>query len=394
MISAPKFYLFKQKELCRIQVSISDGKRIREYTDLYVDEKWWDKKRQRCRPLNKKCTDINKELNRIDFDCIENKKPWSNILLKTIIRNIEDKEVLKNELSFLEVYDEYIEYGIKSKSTDTVKKWKTIKTHLEKFQETEGKELSFENLNEDVYDDLIYFYNKNGYANNTVGRSIKFIKSFLIWAKRRDYHNNIDFLDWKGFSEEADLTFMTEEELFHFMEYPFDKGSTHYNVRENHCLRCFTGMRYSDTKEMDISEIEIDSKRIRKTIYKTGDRNHVFPLSKYAIEILKRNDLNLTVYSIQNENDYLKEAAKAAGLDRSIKRMIRRGTNRDVSINPLHEVISTHMGKRTFITLSLMRGVPERVILKIVGNKDYKSIEPYIKIVDQHSFEWMEKAWG
>jgi site-specific recombinase XerD len=392
MIPSPKFYLFKQKDQHRIQVSISSGKRIREYTDLYISEKWWDKKRQRCRPLNTTCTDTNKELQRIEDRCIElNPDEWTKQLLKAIILDEEDEQI---ELTFFDVFEEYLEYGRKTKSEETVTKWKTVRKHLLGFQESLSEPLTFHQLDQSIYDELIYYLNSKELANNTIGRLIRFIKSFLQWAIDRKYHNNHDFVKWKGFSEEADLTFMTEEELFHFYQYPFERGTPLYNVRENHCFRCFTGMRFSDTREMDISEIDIEKKLVRKTIYKTGDRNHIFPLSKYALDILKRNDLDLHVYNSSKENELLKEAAKVAGLDRSVKRMIRRGSNRDITIKPLHEVIATHMGKRTFITLSLMRGVPERVILKIVGNKDYKSIEPYIKIVDQHSFEWIEKSWG
>ena len=389
---APKFYLFKLKDSCRIQVSISAGKRLREYTDLYLDEKHWDKKKQRAKPLNKDLIALNKQLQEIEDRClaIQDKDAWSNEMLKACISPI----IIKNQLDFFEVWNRYIEYGEKTKSPETVTKWKVIKHRLEEFQDHLGKELSFDHFDAVLYDELIFFYNSQGYANNTTGRHVRFIKSFLTWALDRGYHKNQEFRKWKGFSEEADLTFMEEDELFRFLEYPFEKNGPLYRVRENFCFRCFTGMRFSDTRDLHPSEIDLAGKVVRKTIYKTGDRNHVFPLNRYAVEILSRNDMKLHVYNSAKENLLLKEAAKAAGLDRPIKRMIRRGSQRDVQIKPLHEVISTHMGKRTFITLSLMRGVPERVILKSVGNKDYKSIEPYIKIVDRHSFEWMEKAWG
>ncbi len=388
---APKFYLFKLKDSCRIQVSISAGKRIREYTDLYLDEKHWDKKKQRAKPLNQRLIAINKELQQIEDRCLAiDKDRWNKDVLKRCISPESDS----GKLSFFEVWDKYLEYGSKTKSPETLTKWKVIKKKVEEFQVHLGRKLDFDDFDAVLYDELIYFYNSQGYANNTTGRHIRFIKSFLIWAKDRKYHNNNDFRKWKGFSEEADLTYMEEDELFHFLNYPFPKGGSLYNVRENFCFRCFTGMRFSDTRDLHPSEIDIKNKRITKTIYKTGDRNHVFPLSKYAIEILERNDLNLHVYNSAKENLLLKDAAKEAGLDRPVKRMIRRGSQRDIQINPLHAIISTHMGKRTFITLSLMRGVPERIILRIVGNKDYKSIAPYIKIVDRHSFEWVEKAWG
>ena len=388
---APKFYLFKQKDAHRIRVSISAGKRIREYTDIYVDEKQWDKRKQRCKPLSKKLIDANVKLQEIEDRCleIERKEDWNSDVLKNCISPKE-----QTEETFWTIWDKYLEYGKKTKSPETVTKWTVIRNRLIEFEKTRDKPLSFDQFDAVMYDDILFYYNSLEYANNTIGRHIRFIKSFLTWSLDRKFHDQRDYQKWKGFTEEADLTFMEESELMHFKDFPFEKGTPQYNARENHCFRCFTGMRYSDTKDLHPSEINVKEKKITKTIYKTGDRNHVFPLSKYAMEILERNDYKLTVYSSQKENVYLQQAANAAELDRPIKRLIMRGSKRDISVRPLHEVISTHMGKRTFITLSLMRGVPERVILKIVGNKDYKSIEPYIKIVDKHSFEWMEKAWG
>ena len=385
------FTIVKRKNFCVIQLYVfHDQKRVPLNLKLRIEnEKQWDKKRQRCRPINGTCIEHNKRLNEISELIQEHESNlWNVDTLRDIVEG--PKEIV---LSFWDVWEKYLDHGRKTKSSETVTKWTVIRNRLLDFQEHHG-ELTFERFDAELYDELLGYYNGLEYANNTTGRHIRFIKSFMQWALDRKYHTNDEFKKWKGFSEEADLTYMEEEELFHFMNFPFPKGGPLYNVRENFCFRCFTGMRYSDTRDLHPSEIDVENKRIRKTIYKTGDRNHSFILNKYALDILKRNDLKLHVYQSHKENALLKDAAKEAGLNREIKRMIRRGSKRDIRIEPLHEVISTHMGKRTFITLSLMRGVPERVILKIVGNKDYKSIQPYIKIVDQHSFEWMDKAWG
>jgi site-specific recombinase XerD len=53
-------------------------------------------------------------------------------------------------------------------------------------------------------------------------------------------------------------------------------------------------------------------------------------------------------------------------------------------IYPLHEVISTHVARKTFITHCLRKGIPIQDVMRMSGHSDFKSMKSYIGITAQH----------
>nr|WP_083891951.1 tyrosine-type recombinase/integrase [Echinicola vietnamensis] len=57
-------------------------------------------------------------------------------------------------------------------------------------------------------------------------------------------------------------------------------------------------------------------------------------------------------------------------------------------------MISAHTGRKTFVTLSLAKGIPAEVVMKITGHSDYKSFKRYIEVDEQRKRDEMTKAWS
>ena len=55
------------------------------------------------------------------------------------------------------------------------------------------------------------------------------------------------------------------------------------------------------------------------------------------------------------------------------------------------EMLGTHAGRRTFICFALSEGIPPQVVMKWTGHSDYKSMKPYIDIVDSIKASSMTK---
>lgn len=68
-----------------------------------------------------------------------------------------------------------------------------------------------------------------------------------------------------------------------------------------------------------------------------------------------------------------------------------KGNIRYEEVLPKYALLTTHCGRRTFIVNCLRMGVPAEVIMKWTGHSDYKSMKPYIKIVDKLKASEMEK---
>jgi len=97
------------------------------------------------------------------------------------------------------------------------------------------------------------------------------------------------------------------------------------------------------------------------------------------------------VPSSQKLNDYIKEAAKLAGLDREVIYTYYIGTERYDDVHKLHEILSCHDGRRTFVCCSLAFGIPAAIVMSITGHKDYESMKPYIEIANDTKQIEMEK---
>jgi integrase len=233
------------------------------------------------------------------------------------------------------------------------------------------------------------------FKNNSAGRLIKDLKAFLNWATDKGLNSNMDYKkkSFKKLREEPEIIYLTYEELLHLYNLELDKV-THENVRNVFCFGAFTGMRFSDIAAMTRENIHKD--KIEYRIAKTDEVNTI-PINKYVKAILnkyKKDVKPLPVYSEQKTNLYLKELAVIAELNRKIKITHFRGGERLVKIEPLNELITFHVSKKTFMTNFLSRGGSLETAMAIVGNKDYKTAKRYYKVVDSLKADEMKRVFG
>lgn len=82
----------------------------------------------------------------------------------------------------------------------------------------------------------------------------------------------------------------------------------------------------------------------------------MIPLIRYAYPILEKyKDMGkpISVISNQKFNHYLKGIGKLAGIDETVEIVRHKEATRVVYLHPKHELISAHMSRKTFATLSL-----------------------------------------
>lgn len=130
---------------------------------------------------------------------------------------------------------------------------------------------------------------------------------------------------------------------------------------------------------------------------KTSDRITI-PLTESALAIYNKYKDSPTpdghifyVPANQKMNDYIKIAAKEAGIDRMIVDTYFVGTERREEQHPFHEIISCHDARRTFVSCSLAMGIPPQVVMKATGHKGYKTMQPYIDTATETQTLEMEK---
>lgn len=232
------------------------------------------------------------------------------------------------------------------------------------------------------------WYVRNGYKNRTTNKQMVMVKAILSWINQQPgYSIPSTVLDFKTNLKviPKTVTFLKFQELMHFYRFEFeDKDKCYAHARDLWCFMAFTSLRYSDLFSLRKAHI-VNGDRIEMYTQKTDERI-VVPLNEYAKHIIAKyngktssEDKVLDVITNQKLNDYVKEAAKIAGLDRYVIDTYFVGTERKEESHPFHELISCHDARRTFVSCSLAMGMTPEAVMKCTGHRDYKTMKPYIE---------------
>lgn len=243
---------------------------------------------------------------------------------------------------------------------------------------------------------LTNWYINNDYCNRTIVKQFRILKSFLRWISKNGYIIQPGVLEFKPKLKVIPkvVTFLKYKELMHFFEYEFPKEKEYLSkARDMFCFMAFTSLRYSDLAKLRPSNV-IDG-YLDFCTEKTDDKLRI-ALNEHAQKIIDKyawykGDTIFPVPSNQKLNDYLKEAAKLAGLDREITQVYFKGNTRHEDTYKFWEQISCHDARRTFVCCSLALGIPASVVMSATGHSDYESMKPYIEVADETQKLEMDK---
>lgn len=309
----------------------------------------------------------------------------------------EDNE--ENEKSLEDIFKKFLRVGSAERNwTEKVHyKYEQIWKQLTKCD----PKISLETLDKSKMIELKDWFVKNGYRNRTITKQFRILKSFLRWMKANSYPIQDSAIEYQPHLTvtKRNVTYLTYKELMQFFNYKFPAHLKYLErARDLFCFMSFTALRYSDLAQL--KKAHITSKGIDLYTKKTSDHITI-PiiddaqklLDKYA-DYKSEDGCLFPVPSAQKLNDYIKLAAKEAGLDREVIDTYYIGTRRYDVVHKFHEIISCHDGRRTFICCSLAFGIPASVVMSITGHKDYESMKPYIEIANETKRLEMDKWNG
>ena len=270
-----------------------------------------------------------------------------------------------------------------------------IRRHFKRY----NPDLSVNDINENTLQGFVeYLIYTKKLRNTTAEKHFSFLVWFLRWATDHGYiksnaHNAFK-PKFKGINTK-EVIYLTWEELTYLFDYDFKEKKYLERVRDVFCFCCFTGLRYSDARKL--SKEDVFKGYIEIVTQKTTDRLKI-ELNDYSKAILSKYEDDpllghkaLPVISNQKMNKYLKEMGKLVGFDTPIKIVYFKGNRRFEEVKPKHELLATHCGRRTFVVNALYLGIPAEVIMRWTGHSDYKSMKPYVKIVDDLKASEMSK---
>jgi len=388
-----------------------DGVNIKWQTGEKIEPKNWSKKDQKVKTSVDDHSHINSVLitQRRYFKGLlaefleqgheihpEKIKERMNAKFRTIETGRNEQEDLLLNL------ETYIEISRLTKSENTLKKFNTLKRTLIEFsKQNKGYSfLTFSHVDQTFYSKFIEFLLSKDIINETINKYFINLKTFLQWSFENGYNKNLLFKKFKSLKSSGDIYVLSNEDFLRMYQADLSDQPKLHSVRELFCLACLIGVRYSDFHKVNRENIhehidfQTQEKRyqLKITMEKTKETLTI-PISPIALQILERNNFQFNVISNQKMNDYLKELGEYLGFDKKFSIQKNQGTGLKTIEKYAFERITCHTSRRTFVTLSLQRGMSMEVVMKIVGHKDVKTMQKYLKILPERAAEEINSAW-
>ena len=308
----------------------------------------------------------------------------------------------KNESSLFtesiwDVFDAFVKESgtLNGWTPATYAKFRTVRMHLKEYDEC----LSFQKLDVNGMNDYVRFlYERKSMRNNTVLKQIGFVRWFLRWSAANGYYSDALCRVFRPKLKivRKKVIFLTKNELEKIKALSIPNSKRYLErVRDVFLFCCYTGLRYSDVRNLKKSDIGVDA--IEITTVKTSERlivelnGHSRTILKKYVGVKLEGERALPVISNQKMNLYLKELGRLSGIDDPVREVWYRGGERFERTLPKYALLGTHAGRRTFICTAISLGIPVPVVMQWTGHSDYKAMKPYEDVAGSERMDCMRR---
>lgn len=383
----------------------NEAKKFVYSTGESIETKYWNKEEKRPNTVGKSISPVmNSILTQLNRYSEEFNKVRSRLMMmdeeftSQSLRLAFDKEFRKTnpgKNKFFHAYDMYIEEKMKEKEwkLSTLKRYNNIRNILLDFEKERSFKLTFSNITEEFYTEFVdYSLEDKQHINNTFSRNLGLLKAFLNWSVDKGYTYNLKYRKFK--KKKLVITnqvALTISDLRKLLSLEFESTRLE-KVRDIFIFACVTGMRFGELRLISKRNIEGDSLLLKEEKSTEKEQRNI-PLNSMAMYILRKYDFELPLIANQKFNVYIKEVFKEAGYNQEVEKSVARGkeTIRDRML--YYERINSHTARRTFITLMKEEGMSDKLISKITGHKDMKTLNQYYQVSDKKKKEAVEKVF-
>jgi site-specific recombinase XerD len=294
--------------------------------------------------------------------------------------------------SFVDYFNEWVSLTKAKGKITTARAGNTTLRHLKEFEQATGYAVAFDTITPTFADHYTaYLLGPANLTDNTIVKHIDRLRRFMRFAVDRGYTTARDWEKIKWKRQEPDIMTLTAEEVEALEGLQLQDDSYLENARALFLLSCYTGLRYSDL--VSIRQEHVRGNMLRITTQKTREIVSV-PLQARALVIVTRYLAGgVRLISNQKLNYYLKELGQLAGITSPIEIIKYRNGNRSSQTVAKWEKLGCHTGRRTFVTLSLERGMRPEMVMKITGHRTWRSFQRYINITEQAVEREFAKAY-
>ncbi|WP_395763000.1 phage integrase SAM-like domain-containing protein [Elizabethkingia anophelis] len=386
-----KFYTSKSGIVKNINLYVHIDNDIFKFrTPLRIHDEEWDYARKRPKNIYlKKNKILNKKLDRIKVkisEYIHDEKTHKNRIsqrnLSRIIKQIcIEKQITHGENSLLRFMQTYINNKKELICDSTFKRYKVFYNLIQRFEGFMMKELLISDVNSNFIRQFILFGTEELYSENTLYRTIHFVKTILNFAERKGIRTHVRELNLRREKQKKEVISLTEKEILKIKSTIIPKDLQ--PAKDWLIISCYTGQRFSDFMKFSKEKLlDVSGKTCIRFIQKKTQKEILLPLHPEVINILQLNRGEFPKpINIQHYNEQIKLIAKLAGINNSLKAKKRIEHRNKKLIVEKWQIISSHIGRRSFAT-NFYGKIPTPLLMEATGHSTEQIFMRYINTFD------------
>jgi integrase/recombinase XerD len=316
--------------------------------------------------------------------------------------------------------------------TNSLRCYQSLLNHFTRFQE-KHKCLYLNNYTLKIHEKFMAFaQEKRVYHPNYVGSINKSLKTFFLYCKD---HLNItlseNHVKLRKQQIAAERIYITEQELNQiinlteqqYLDFKFAKKEENQkkpkkpikypiwqsidNVRDKFLFSCYTGLRFSDMSRLTTANLlknEDESYCISVITQKSASakskkvERRILPLIPEAVAILARHHGQyptlLPPLAMYKYNKTVKIIAEAAGILSKMEVIKYKNGQPVHQVQSKCQLVSSHIARHTFATLSLDYGANLHELQEALGHKDIKTTKIYDHLSSETKIKRVFDKWG
>jgi len=391
-----EFYLSKNNSVknihLRINIEINPGsfQKFVYNTNLKIASEEWDEEKQR--PVNiylKEHKRINAKLDDLKIKLTEyikkryetGKKISQRMLSMEVERICTEKKTIYPELSLLHFTELYIDSKRELISYSTYKRYKVFFHLIKKFEGYIIERLYVDTIEGGLVNKFILFGKKEAYSENTVYRTLHFIRTILNFAERRGIRTAIRELEIRRERQKRELVTLNEAEIFRIKDTHIPKELQ--AAKDWLLISCYTGQRISDFMEFSVNKmVEIAGKQCISFIQKKTGKSILLPLHETVINVIEQNGGEFPQKLTPTEyNKQIRIIARIVGLKELIQTKKRIGYRSVLTCLEKWQALTSHIGRRSFATIFYGR-IPTPLLMEVTGHTTEQMFLQYINRID------------
>lgn len=265
----------------------------------------------------------------------------------------------------------------------TIHKYKKAFEKLQQFADTVLKrDLQFDDINLDFYNNYIKFLKSIGHAENTVGKELKTLKRFMNLATTTGINTNLIYQsrDFKTVSKKITHIYLDETEVNILFSLDLSDDKDLDEIRDLFVIGCRTSLRVSDYDKCVGDTVDANGLITIEETEKTEEPVYL-PMHWQVRHVISKYKGVPPIRSDNQINDKIKRVCLRAGIQQKV-RDTRQGKNRksDEVFCHKYELVTTHTARRSCITNMYMAGFDLYFLMGVSGHTKIESLLNYIGV--------------